>query len=312
MQQISRGRDPHQRGAAAIVGIILIVILVLAAVVFAYFTITQKSGPTLRVETPQVTADDLLTEGKTNNELVIDRMIIEAGHKRDEEQSKAAKAVLGDEKLPVGDGVTASTTVEAARLSQLQTEFIAETDRRLQQLNEALSQADDLPVEQRTLSKKYVNDEITALTGLKAKSAAETSKEAFLTDRDELEKEYTNYLMAVVQVHLLLWANDQTVLGEKVNVLGGKFQERLNDASNSGNGIAAAQTLLNTYQSAKTTAKEATAKALKSVTEVKPGTFNANKAVLESYYNQLATAHAELGKSAEASKQIITHIKSYK
>lgn len=307
-----RALPASQRGAAAIVGIILIVILVLAAATFAYFALTQKSDPRLTVETPKVIADDLLTEGNSNNELTIDRMIVEAGLERDEEQRKTAEKVLNDEKLPVGDGVTASTTVEAARLSQLQTEFIAETDRRLKNLNEALTKSGDLPTDQKTQVQKYINDEITILTGLKAKSAAETTRDAFLADRDELDKEYTNYLMAVTQVYLLLWAHDQTILGEKINVLGGKFQERLNDASNSGNGIASAQTLLNSYQAAKTTAKDTTAKALKATTELKPSTFNANKAVLKSYYDQLTVAHAELGKSIDTSKQIITHIKSYK
>jgi predicted ribosomally synthesized peptide with SipW-like signal peptide len=301
-----------QRGAAAIIGIVIIVILVLAAATFAYFAATQKSGPTLTVEVPKVTADDLLTEGKSNNELVIDRMIVEAGFKRDQEQRTNSQAALDDEKLPVGDGVTASTTVEAARLSQLQTEFITESDRRLKALNQALSLAGDLPTEQKTVSQKYINDEITALTGLKAKSAAETSKEAFLADRDELDKEYTNYLMAIVQLRLLLWANDQMVLEEKINVLGGKFQERLNEASNSGNSIATAQTALNSYQAAKTTAKDTTAKALKAAAEVKPSTFNANEAVIKSYHDQLAAAHTEVGKAVEASKQLIAHIKAYK
>jgi hypothetical protein len=301
-----------QRGAAMIVGVVIITVLLLAAIGFGYYTLTQNNGPVLQVETPKVTADDLLSEGKSNNELVIDQMIIEAGLKRDEEQRTATRQTLEDETLPVGDGVTASTTVEAARLSQLQTEFIAETDRRIKNLTTALAISKNLTTDQKTQTQKVLNDEITALTGLKAKSAAETSKEAFLTDRDELDKEYTDYLMAVTQVRLLQWANSQTVLEEKINVLGGKFQERLNDASNSGEGIATAQTQLNGYQSDKTSAKASTAAALKAANELRPGTFNANKAVVKSYYDQLSGAHIGLDKAVSTSKAIILEIKTYK
>jgi len=175
-----------------------------------------------------------------------------------------------------------------------------------------LKLTEKLAIEQKPNSKKYINDEITALTGLKAKSAAETTKDGFLADRDELDKEYTNYLMAQTQVYLLLWANDQTVLGEKVNVLGGKFQERMNDASNSGDSIAATQTLQNSYQSYKTSAKDTTAKALEAIAKVQPGTFNANKAVLQQYYDQLSSAHGSLDQAVDTSSSIITQIKGYK
>lgn len=304
--------SPTQRGAAVIVGVVLIAILLLAAIGFGYYTLTQKQGVGLQVETPKVTADDSLSQGKTNNELIIDRLIVEAGYTRDGEQAKAASNTLADQTLPVGDGITADTTVEATRLSQLQTEYISETDRRLKNLNTSLALTDKLTTEQKTQTQKVINDEITALTGLKAKSAAETTKESFLTDREALNAEYTDYLMSITQVHLLVWANSQTLLEEKVNVLGGKFQERLNDASNSGETIAVAQTQLNDYQSNKTTAKETTAKALKAAAELRPDTFNANKAVLKSYYDQLNSAHNIIAKTLETSKLVIIQIKTYK
>jgi len=302
----------RQRGAAAIIGIVLIAVLLLAAVSFGYYLLTQKEGAVLQVETPKVTADDALNRGKSNNELIIDRLIVEAGLKRDETQGKDANAVLNDEQLPVGDGITADTVVESARLSRLQTEYITETDRRLKNLDKAMTLSEKLSTEQKAQSQKVIIDEQTALSGLKAKSAAETTKENFLADRVALDAEYTDYLMAITQVHLLVWANYQTLLEEKVNVLGGKFQERLNDASNSGESIATAQTKVNDYQSNKTTAKATTAKALKAVNELRPSTFNANKAVLKTYYDQLLSAHNDISKAVATSKLIITEIKTYK
>lgn len=304
-------RQTSQHGVATLVGVAIIVVLLLIATGVGYVALTTKSEPGLQVETPKVTADDPLSTGKTNNELIIDRLIVEAGLKRDGEQAKATSQALDDEALPVGDGVSAATTVEAARLSQLQTEFIAETDRRLKNLDVAAGLTESLVEDQKAQSQKTIADEVTILTGLKAKSAAETSKEGFLADREELDKEYTNYRMALVQLRLMLWANDQALLEEKINILGGKFQERLNDASNSGESIATAQTHLNSYQSDKTTAKDLTARALKSAAEVKPNTFNANKAVLKGYYEQLNLAHTNLDRAITTSKAIILEIRKY-
>ena len=158
MQFILRNQQRSQRGAALIIGIVIISLLVLGAVVFAYLTLTQKPGPVLQQDPISIGADDKLSDGRSNNELVIDTKIVEAGIKRDEEQRKAAETVLADDTLPVGDGVTPATTVEAARLSQLQTEFIAETDRRLKLLDDHHPLANKLAVEQKPAILKQLGD----------------------------------------------------------------------------------------------------------------------------------------------------------
>jgi hypothetical protein len=300
-----------ERGAAVIIGVLLIVVLLLGASIFAYLALTQKSTPSLVADQTTVAADDLLAAGSSNGDLVTDYRIIVAGVKRDGDERDTVKGILADTSLPIGDGVSASTTVEAERLSQMQTEYIKEADRRLDILNTTADKAEKLTSDQKTNSVKYIGDEVTALTGLKAKAAAETDKDAFLKDRDDLDDEYVNYLMSISQVYLLLWGNDQQVLAEKANVLGGKMQERLNDASNAGKSIATAQTLLNTYQTSKKTAQDTNEKALKATMAIKPSTFNANKAVLQAHYNELATAHDSLQKTSDDSKDIILAIRAY-
>jgi len=111
---------------------------------------------------------------------------------------------------------------------------------------------------------------------------------------------------------MLQWANDQKVLDEKVNVLGGKFQDRLNDASNQGNSTAQAQTALNSYQANKEDATQATVDGLKAVLAAKPDSYEANRAVLKTYYGKLAAAHNELDKALPTAKTIVLQIRSYK
>jgi hypothetical protein len=305
-------KNIQQRGATMIVGIVLLVVIILLAIFFAYSALTAKSQPTLQVQAPKVTADDQLTSGKSNNELIIDTQIVQAGVNRDEDQRKAADSLLNDAAQAVGDGVTTSTNVEAERLSKMQTEYISEVDRRLGELQKASNKVDKLDPKQKPTVNKTIDDETTTLTGLKAKAAAETTKEAFLTDRDALDAEYVNYGLAIAQPSLLMWSNDQTKLDEKVNVLGGKFQERLDSASNNGNGTAAGQTLLNTYQSSKTLAKDGTPKAMQLILGVKPNSFQANRQVLKGYYSQLASVHNELDKATDTAKLLVKEIRTYK
>lgn len=295
-----------------IVGIAVVVVLLLVASIFGYFALTQKSGPVLQAQLPEAKADDLLTAGRSNNELLIDSRIIDAGLERDNKQKETSEKTLADSRLPVGDGVTTSTTVEAERLSRLQTEYIAEADRRLVALEAAGKQVEDLQEGQKAALRKVIGDETTLLTGLKAKAAAETTIEAFLADRDLLDKQYVNYLLAISRPPMLLWANDQAVLLEKINVLGGKLQERLNEGSNSGNTTAAAQTMLNTYQTNKGTAKDSNQAAVKSLIAVKVDSYEANKAVLVNYNAQLVSANTQIKTSAQTGADIIKQIRAFK
>jgi len=288
------------------VGIVLLVVLALVVVSIAFYFATHKAQPTLTYTPPAVTADDNLSPGKSNNELIQDARIVNAGLTRDEEQQKAAEAALNDVPQAIGDSSDTSTTVEASRLSSLQTAFISESDRRLKSLNDTLQLLPRLTTTQQTQMKKLITDETTAITGLKAKAAAETTTEAFAADKTAFDKQYGNYLLAIAQTNLLVWANGQTALESKVNILGGKYQERLNDASSQGGATATGQTYINTYQAGKTTAQGLTADALKLTVAVKPGDYNANRSVLRTYYGKMDTAHKELAKAVKAASDLTT------
>ena len=294
------------------VGVAILAVLLLAVVTIAYYALTTKSSTGLQVAKPQVTADDPLTAGNTGGELAVDRLIVKAAYDRDETQRAAVEKILADEPLPVGGAATTDTTVQQSTLSTLQNEFIEEADRRLKALNESLKKTAELEPAQKPDVTKTINDEITALTGLKAKAAAETSEAAFQADVKALEAQYLNFLLGYVQAPMLVWANDQTKLNDKINVWGGKFQERLNDAGSSGNSIATAQTQLNSYQTNKTRAKDATTIALKAAFAAKPGSYEANRSVLKTYYAQLANAHNEVKNAMATADQLIAIVASYK
>ncbi len=293
-----------QAGIASIVGIICLVVFALIVIGVAFYLASIKETPTVTYTPPAVTADDDLTTGKSNNELIQDARIINEGVKRDDVQRQSADAVLSDQAQTIGDSNDTNTTVQTSRLSTLQTAFISEGDRRIKALNDALQLLPKLTIPQQTVAKKQITDEITSVTGLKAKAASETTFDSFSTDKTALDKEYSNYLLAIAQVNLQVWANGQSAVETKVNVLGGKYQERLNAATDHGQDVSAAQIVVNSFQANKATGTGLTAAALTAVTAVKPGDYNANRSVLRTYYTKLANAHDNLNNIIQSASSL--------
>jgi hypothetical protein len=286
------------------------VLLVLGVIGFMVWTASVKEEPAIVYTPPAVTADDPLSEGRSTKELYQDYKILEAGIKRaDGYKSTAAKA-LNDQPQAIGDSGTA-TTVEQSRLSELQTDFISEVDRRIKALNELAPQYEKLTAAQRPVIEAAVNKEITDLNSMKARVAATDNPDAFAADRQLLNAEYNAYLLAIVQTTLLVFADDQAALESKVNRIGGKFQERINEASSAGKATATAQAALNSYQANKTTATGLTADVIKVVPTIRPGEHNSNRAVLKTYYDKLSTAHNELTKALDSTKKLYTETQKF-
>lgn len=305
----SRGQS-NQYGHVALAGIVLMVLLVVGVIGFTVWTATQKSQPVIRYTPPAVTADDPLSEGKSTKEIVQDVKILEAGIKRADGYQAAAEKVLNDAPQSSGLDPTA-TTVEQERLSQLQTAFIAECSRRIDNLTKSQPLLEKITSGQRPVVEQLINQEITALNGMKARVTGATDANAFAGQQQQLNQEYNAYLLALAQLNLLVWADDQAVLNDKFNVVGGKFQERVNEASNNGKSTALSQTLLNSYQANKVTAKDLTAKVIKVVPTIKPGEHNSNRAVLKTYYDQLNTAHTELTKALDSAKKLAVEVQKF-
>ena len=299
-----------QRGDALVVGIVCMAVLLVLGIGFVLLLNSQKEKPILTINQPKVSADDQLTDGKSNNELIQDVLILTAGNKRDEEQQKAAEATVNDEPQIVDDTAIDSTetTVEQDRLSALQTLYGKECDRRIAAIKDALNLQSKLSQVQRDVLEAPLNAEVSAISGLKQRASTETSMDAFMVDKTNLDKEYSTYLLLITQVKLLVWANDQTTLETKYNKLGGKFQERLNDASSKGASTSTPQITLNNYQAHKTNMTTATAGVMKDVPAIKPGDYNANRAVLKTFYSKLESAHKEMEAALTNSKDLVTAI----
>lgn len=299
-----------QRGAIALVGIILMAALVIGVIGFTAWSLSHKPQPVLQYTPPKVTADDPLSAGKSLKEIFQDVKILDAGIKRGGELQAAASKALDD--TPISSDVDATTNnVEQDRLSELQTKFIDECKRRTDSLTAAQPLLKKLTDTQRPGVEQLMTKEITDLNAMKARVVKSTNTDAFAADQQALNQEYNSYLLVLAQANLLAWADDQSQLTDKFNRVGGKFQERTDDASNSGKSVAAAQTLLNSYQANKITAKPLTAAVIKVVPTIRPGEHNSNRSVLKTYYDQLSTAHNELTKANDSAKKLALEVQKF-
>lgn len=299
-----------QSGQVAVVGIVLMVVLVISVIGFTAWTLSRDNTPVITYTPPAVTPDDQLSPGKSSKELVQDVKIIEAMLQRAGEYKKSALSSLNDRQLAIGT-TTTTTAVEQDRLSALQTDFIAECSRRIKTLTQSQSLVPKLTDGQRPAIEQLVNKEITDLTGMKARIATADTQDAFDAARQMLNQEYGNYLLAISQLNLLVWTNDQVSTEAKLNTLGGKFQERIDSASSNGKSTAESQTALNSLQASKATATDLTGQVVKIVPVIRAGEYGSNRSVLKTYYDQLSTAHNELSKGLVNAKTLAVEAQKF-
>lgn len=298
------------RGHVAIAGIILMVLLVVGFIGFMVWTASVKEQPIVRYTPPEASADDPIAAGKSTKEIYQDVSVLQAAYERGSQHQKTVAKVLEDKPLTIGNDQT-TAVVEEDRLSKLQTDFTAECERRIKQLNAALPLLNKLTEAQRPVTEGLINKQLTDLTAMKARVAAATTTDGFAAERQQLNEQYNAYLLTVLQANLLMWGDDQAVMETKVNVVGGKFQERINEASGEGKATATAQSALNGYQSSKTAAIDLTGKVIRIVPTIRPGEHNSNRSVLKTYYDQLTTAHIELNKTVENGKKLAAEVQAF-
>jgi hypothetical protein len=300
----------RQRGVVALVGVFLLIFLGIGVIGFVSWTLSHKPQPVLQYTPPKVTADDPLSAGKSTKEIFQDVKILDASVKRGDDLKAATEKVLAD--TPISSDVDPTTNnVGQDRLSELQTKFIDECNRRIASLTGAQPLLKKLTAGQRPGVEQLLNKAITDLNSMRARVVKSTDTDAFASDQQVLNQEYNSYLLVLAQANLLAWADDQSATTDKFNIVGGKFQERSDAASNDGKSVATAQTQLNSYQANKVTAKPLTANVIKIVPTIRPGEHNSNRSVLKTYYDQLSTAHNELTKANASAKLLALEVQKF-
>lgn len=297
----------QQAGVFSSLGVSLLILLVFATIGFVFWVTQRNQTPTLVYTPPAVTADTPLTAGKSTKEITQDLKVLEASVKRGDALKAKASEVLED-KVYTGSSSLSSADLQQESISAQQTTFIKESNRRIQTLTKAQPTLDKLTSSQRPTIEEQLNDEVTLLNDLKSKIVTITTQDGITAQQQALNDEYSDYLLTIAQINLLAWANDQSTMAAKFNKVGGKFQERADAASNAGRSIVSIQTLLNSYQANKLTARDSTAEAIKIIPTIQSGDIGASRSVFKTYVNSLSTAHNELTKAFGTAKKLLAQM----
>lgn len=223
----------------------------------------------------------------------------------------AALLVVGAVLVPhIVSATTESSgaTTEKQQLAQVQTRASSETSRRLNALNAVLpliTKLGNVSTSQQKVYTTAVNQQIKNLQSSNTEINGDATLAAATTDARKLDTEYATFMVLVPKVHLVITADDQQLLEAKFTTESNKMQDRLNTANNQGKDISAAQITLNDMLAHVQTAQGLSDTVAKAVPPIELGQYDANHAVLVSYYNQLKTAQDNLNAALNDAKTLL-------
>lgn len=197
---------------------------------------------------------------------------------------------------------------QAAHLTNLKTRGATEIDRRLASLNTALAAlqtSTKITSTDKTALASQIQDEVTALTSLKAKLAANTVLAEARADVASIATDYRVYALMLPKTRLVAAADRQTMAVTQLTDLSNKLETRLTAAKSNGKNVAALQTSLIQLKTQLATATTGSSGVVAKVLALQPSDVNANRTVLAGYRQALVTAQAELKAARTTAKTIV-------
>ncbi len=222
--------------------------------------------------------------------------------------------------LSAANGITASPTVssltaaaQATRLANLKTRGTAEIDRRLANLNAALTKLtagakqtnDGLVATPKTAFTKQIQDEITALTALKTKLAADADLATARVDVQSIVTDYRVYVLMLPKARMTASADRFAVVEAKLAALDATLQTKVNAQKAAGHDVTAMQASLDDLKAKTADATSKTSTLAAQLLAIQPTDYNANHAVLVTYRAALATAQTDVKAARDDAKSVI-------
>jgi hypothetical protein len=205
------------------------------------------------------------------------------------------------------------TSATHQQIDTIQSRSDAEIARRLSKLNQlsaVISGDTRLSASDKNMLTSQVAGEISDLTSLRSKIAADTDLGTTRIDAQSIYTEYRVYALIVPKMWLVRTANDQSVVEAKLNTLIGKLQTRINSAAAKGKDIAALQSALNDMSTQVKAAQAISSAVAPKVLPLQPTDFNNDHTILSGYLAQLKTAHAANKAAANDAKTIVQDLKN--
>ncbi|HET9173953.1 MAG TPA: hypothetical protein VFN56_01585 [Candidatus Saccharimonadales bacterium] len=208
---------------------------------------------------------------------------------------------------------TSTSTTTANRLATLQSKGAAEITRRITSLNAAAAKLNSL-TKITTSDKAYlsneINTEISGLTSLQSKLAADTTLSDARTDVKSIYTDYRVYALLLPKTWIVKAADGQQVAEGNLTALASKLQSRLDSAKESGKEVTQLQNELNDMETQTRNAQAISQPMEQKVLTLQPSDFNSDHSILSGDVAQLKTAHADNQAAFQDAKNIISELKT--
>ncbi|MDB5163636.1 MAG: hypothetical protein JWS12_253 [Candidatus Saccharibacteria bacterium] len=203
----------------------------------------------------------------------------------------------------------ALTTAQQQRLDNIKTRGANEINRRLTALNNVLgriSSASKLSAENKATLTTAVKDEVTGLTTLKSKLAADTALDAAKADAQSVINDYRVYALLLPKVWLLRAVDAEQVSEDKLTALATKLKTRIDAAKPP---VPDAQTKLDDMNAKIAAAKTITTNLEAKLLPLQPTDYNSDHTVLSGSLAQIKQAHTDNKAAYDDAKAIRAALK---
>jgi hypothetical protein len=224
--------------------------------------------------------------------------------------ARSAAIALLAAAFPVASALSVSSPTPSAgqnALAALKAKGATEIDRRLQNLAGALdklSNSTTLTAADKAALTKQLNDEVSGLTALKTKLAAETTVAGARADVQSIVLDYRVYALMLPKTRMMASADRFAVVETKLTKLHDELAAKATSSADKSKLADMSSQIANA--SAQTTKLETELLALQ------PTDYNANHAVLVTYRAAEKTAHDALVAARDDAKTVIDDLKSAK
>lgn len=209
--------------------------------------------------------------------------------------------------------VTTTSASTATKLTNLKTKGAAEVDRRLSNLagaSERITAAKRLSDTDKAALTKQIQDEVTGLTALKAKLAAETAIAGARADVASVVTDYRVYALMLPKARLVAATDAADVAITNLKDLSAKLTTRLSAAKSNGKDTVALETKVAEINAALSEAAAKTDGLATKLLAIQPSDYNTSHTVLTGYRQSLNEAVVSINKAKAAAQQVIAGLKS--
>ncbi len=196
----------------------------------------------------------------------------------------------------------------ADRSANLQQRANKELTRRINSLNELLTRISGfkkLSDTQKASLTSQVQAQITALTALQAKIAADTDPTALKTDVQSIVQSYRIYALFLPKIQILAAADRVLSVSDEMSSHAATLQTKIAADQSAGKNVSDLQTLLSDMNAKIADAKTQAQGAIDTVTPLTPDGYPANKQQLQSARQMIATAVKDLDTARQDGRKII-------